>query len=150
MEEEIEKMNTPIEENYYPIHEACKTNNIIAVKHLLPHVDANICSPIGTPLIIACKDNYSELIDLLLRSPRVDPNVKDEDGNIISIESDVESKVEEMLYEVLSDNYDYDWYNNDGGYGTVRINIEEKTWKVDGIVRTTQDADASGDYGTSK
>jgi hypothetical protein len=82
MEEEIEKMNTPIEENYYPIHEACKTNNIIAVKHLLPHVDVNICSPIGTPLIIACKDNYSELIDLLLRSTRVDPNVKDKDGNI--------------------------------------------------------------------
>jgi hypothetical protein len=75
---------------------------------------------------------------------------EDEDGNIISIESDVESKVEEMLYEVLSDNYDYDWYNNDGGYGTVRINIEDKTWKVDGIVRTTQDADASGNYGTSK
>jgi hypothetical protein len=75
---------------------------------------------------------------------------EDEDGSIISIESDVESKVEEMLYEVLSDNYDYAWYNNDGGYGTVRINIEDKTWKVDGIVRTTQDANASGDYGTSK
>jgi hypothetical protein len=75
---------------------------------------------------------------------------EDEDGNIISIESEVESRVEEMLYEVLSTNYDYDWYNNDGGYGTVRINIEDKTWKVDGIVRTTQDADASGNYGTSK
>jgi len=75
---------------------------------------------------------------------------EDEDGNIISIESEVESKVEEMLYEVLSDNYDYDWYNNDGGYGTVRINIEHKTWKVDGAIRTIQDADASGDYGTSK
>jgi hypothetical protein len=82
MDVEIEKMNTPIEENYYPIHEACKTNNIIAVKHLLPHVDVNICSSLGTPLMIACKHNYSELIDLLLRSRRVDPNVKDEEGNI--------------------------------------------------------------------
>jgi len=82
IEEEIEKMNTPIVKNYYPIHEACKTNNIIAVKHLLPHVDVNICSPIGTPLMIACKYNYSELIDLLLRSRRVDPNIKDEEGNI--------------------------------------------------------------------
>jgi hypothetical protein len=75
---------------------------------------------------------------------------EDEDGNVIGIESDVESKVEEMLYEVLSDNYDYDWYNNDGGYGTVRINIEDKTWTVNGYVRNIQDASASGDYGTSK
>jgi hypothetical protein len=29
--DEIDQMNTPIEENYYPIHEACKTNNIVAV-----------------------------------------------------------------------------------------------------------------------
>jgi hypothetical protein len=55
-----------------------------------------------------------------------------------------------MLYEVLSTNYDYDWYNNDGGYGTVRINIEDKTWKVDGAIRSIEDANASGDYGTSK
>jgi hypothetical protein len=75
---------------------------------------------------------------------------EDEDGNIISIESEVESRVEEMLYEVLSTNYDYDWYNNEGGYGTVRINIEDKTWKVDGAVRCIEDANASGNYGTSK
>jgi hypothetical protein len=75
---------------------------------------------------------------------------EDEDGSIISIESEVESKVEEMLYEVLSNNYDYDWYNNDGGYGRVTINLEDKTWKVHGYVRNIQDADASGDYGTSK
>lgn len=75
---------------------------------------------------------------------------EDENGNTISIESEVESKVEEMLYEVLSDKYQYDWYNNEGGYGTVRINIEDKTWNVDGAIRTIQDACASGDYGTSE
>ena len=80
MDEEIDRMNTPIEGNYYPIHEACKTNNIVAVKHLLPHVNLNICSPIGTPLMIACRNYYTELIDLLI--DRVDLSVKDEDGNI--------------------------------------------------------------------
>jgi hypothetical protein len=75
---------------------------------------------------------------------------EDENGNTISIDSDTESKVEEMLYEVLSDKYQYDWYNNEGGYGTVRINIEDKTWNVDGAIRTIQDACASGNYGTSK
>jgi len=78
--DEIERMNTPIEENYYPIHEACKTNNIIAVKHLLPHVNVNICSPIGTPIMIACKYNYPELIDLLI--DRVNLSIKDARGNI--------------------------------------------------------------------
>lgn len=76
---EIESMNTPIEKNYYPIHEACKTNNIVAVKNMLPHVDVNICSSIGTPLMIACKYNYTELIDLLL--DHVDIDIKDEKGN---------------------------------------------------------------------
>ena len=75
---------------------------------------------------------------------------EDEDGNNIHADDVTLSKVEEMLYQILSYEYDYDWYNNEGGYGTVRINIEDKTWKVDGVVRTTQDADASGNYGTSK
>lgn len=75
---------------------------------------------------------------------------EDEDGNIISVESDVESKVEEMLYEVLSDNYIYDWYNNEGGYGRVTINLDDKTWRVDGHIRTTEEAFGSGKYGTSK
>ena len=75
---------------------------------------------------------------------------EDDDSNTIDVDDVILSKVEEMLYEVLSDNYDYDWYSNDGGYGTVRINIEDKTWKVDGAVRSIEDACASGDYGTSK
>ena len=75
---------------------------------------------------------------------------EDEDANTINVDDDILSKVEEMLYNVLSDNYHYDWYNNDGGYGTVRINIEEKTWNVDGAIRNVEDASASGDYGTSE
>ena len=75
---------------------------------------------------------------------------EDEDANTINVDDDILSKVEEMLYNVLSDDYQYDWYNNDGGYGTVRINIEEKTWNVDGAIRNVEDASASGDYGTSK
>jgi len=75
---------------------------------------------------------------------------EDDDGNVIHLDTDVESKVEEMLYEVLTDNYDYDWYNNEGGYGKVTINLDDKTWRVDGYVRNIEDASASGDYGTSE
>ncbi len=75
---------------------------------------------------------------------------KDKEGEIIYLDTDVESKAEEMLYEVLSNNYEYDWYNNDGGYGSVTIDLEDKTWRVDGYVRSIERADASGNYGTSK
>ena len=75
---------------------------------------------------------------------------EDNDGNVIHLDIGVESKAEEMLYEVLTDNYIYDWYNNEGGYGRVTINLDDKTWRVDGHIRTTQEAFASGDYGTSK
>ena len=51
---------------------------------------------------------------------------------------------------MVNNEMEYHWYNNDGGYGTVRINIEDKTWNVDGAIRTIQDACASGDYGTSE
>lgn len=92
---EIDLMNKPIEGNYYPIHEACKTNNITAVKHLLPHVNVNICSPIGTPLMIACKYNYSELIDLLLDISDLD--IKDEKGNTfmhyLIVHPDIENRL---------------------------------------------------------
>ena len=74
---------------------------------------------------------------------------EDENGSNVTVNSDIESTVENMLYEILSDKYDYDWYNNDGGYGTVRIDLEEQTWNVDGAVRIIEDACASGDYGTS-
>jgi hypothetical protein len=75
---------------------------------------------------------------------------KDKEGEIIHLDISVDSKAEEMLYEVLSDNYMYDWYNNDGGYGSVTIDLEDKAWRVDGYVRTTEEANASGKYGTSK
>jgi hypothetical protein len=75
---------------------------------------------------------------------------EDEECEIIDTDEAIASKIEEMLYDVLSNNYNFDWYNNDGGYGRVIIDIEDKTWRVHGYVRNIEKADASGDYGTSE
>ena len=76
-----EQMNTPIRENYYPIHEACRIGNLEAVKQMVPHVDTNILSPVGTPIMIAAKQNRIDMIVLLLKKINKEiVFVKDETG----------------------------------------------------------------------
>jgi len=60
------QMNTPIQEHYYPIHEACRIGNLEAVKKMVPHVDINSLSPIGTPIMIAAKEMHLNIIDFLI------------------------------------------------------------------------------------
>lgn len=44
---------------------------------------------------------------------------------------------------IIDDYYSYDWYNNDGGRGTLIVNILEKTWEIEGVTYYTEEADAS-------
>ena len=78
-----EQMNTPIRENYYPIHEACRIGNLEAVKQMVPHVDTNILSPVGTPIMIAAKEIHVNIIDFLISIiPLEDLMKKDETGKL--------------------------------------------------------------------
>ena len=78
-----EQMNTPIRENYYPIHEACRIGNLEAVKKMAPHVDTNILSPVGTPIMIAAKEMNITIIDFLISIiPLEDLMKKDETGKL--------------------------------------------------------------------
>jgi hypothetical protein len=71
-------------------------------------------------------------------------------GNIV-VEPDTDDNFIELLvdfaYEYLEKFYDYDWYNNEGGYGTININLEEKEIDVEGWQRvsTVEDAHDSQD-----
>lgn len=58
---------------------------------------------------------------------------------------DFESKAEDIGYHILSRYYDVDWYNNEGGYGTVNINLADKTWDIDGYYRETTSVEAPAD-----
>jgi hypothetical protein len=35
--------------------------------------------------------------------------------------------------KIINNHYGYDWYNNDGGRGTLHMNIKEKTWDIEGV-----------------
>jgi len=56
-----------------------------------------------------------------------------------------EKSLDDFGYTILR-NYEYDWYNNEGGYGTIIINLEEMTWEIDGYVREMKSIPA-GDSG---
>lgn len=58
-----------------------------------------------------------------------------------------ENDLQDLATHILEQHYDYDWYNNDGGYGTIVINLEEEvpTIDINGYVRSIDDADHTVD-----
>jgi hypothetical protein len=57
-------------------------------------------------------------------------------------------ELEDFGYHILNNHYNWDWYNDDGGYGNVYINVEDSTVSVNGYVRTTAEAYESIDIET--
>lgn len=35
--------------------------------------------------------------------------------------------------KIINDHYSYDWYNNEGGRGSLYIDLKEKTWYIEGV-----------------
>ena len=66
------------------------------------------------------------------------------EGDHIDLD-DFRDRVEEFMYEILSRKYDYDWYNNDGGSGTVYFNINTLEYDVHGYVMEAVEAFQSGE-----
>jgi hypothetical protein len=55
-----------------------------------------------------------------------------------------EGDLQDLAYHILEQHYDYDWYNNDGGYGTITIElIDEPVILIDGYVRALEDANGA-------
>lgn len=56
-------------------------------------------------------------------------------------------ELEDLGTHILEQHYDYDWYNNDGGYGDIRIDLEGDTPEIsiDGYVRSVEDAHGTVD-----
>lgn len=52
------------------------------------------------------------------------------------IPSEVKQKIENYSYYLLDDVED--WYNNDGGWGEIYIDIVNNTYKIDNNVRYTE------------
>ena len=58
----------------------------------------------------------------------------------VSEDDDIEEQCRELGYHVLEKHYNWDWYNNDGGYGSVIIIPGEDHISIDGYVRSVTEA----------
>ena len=68
---------------------------------------------------------------------------EDIDGNKVDVklEGDVEAEWDDLLYDMLSNNIEWDWINNDGGYGQMIIDCTKTPWdvKINPTQRITED-----------
>ena len=57
---------------------------------------------------------------------------EDINGNNIDVKLDgeVEAEWDDLLYNILSENIEWDWINNDGGYGQMIIDCTKTPWDV--------------------
>jgi len=53
-----------------------------------------------------------------------------EDKIDLKMTQEVESEWDDLLYDMVSDNVEWDWINNDGGYGIMDIDCTKAPWKV--------------------
>jgi len=74
--------------------------------------------------------------------------VENDDSELIlseDISSQVDDQLIELGYHILDRYYDYDWYNNEGGYGTINIDIKDQNWDIEGFQRISDVEEVSGE-----
>ena len=68
---------------------------------------------------------------------------EDIDGNNINVDmnKEVEREWDDLLYDMVSHNVEWDWINNDGGYGQMIIDCTKTPWdvKINHTQRITED-----------
>ena len=70
-----------------------------------------------------------------------DPGSGDQVDIDVKMNEEVESDWDDLLYNMLNDNIEWDWINNDGGYGTMIIDCTQEPWdvKINHTQRITED-----------
>ena len=64
-----------------------------------------------------------------------------DDKRIDNINDQHFTALEDYFYDLLCDNIDWDWVNNDGGYGILHLNVEEERIYIDHTQRVTEEYD---------
>ena len=81
-----------------------------------------------------------------------DVRFEDHNENKIDVfmEPEVSSEWDDLLYDMLSNNIEWDWINNDGGYGQMIIDCTKSPWKVkiNHVQRTNEDHYYDCDFDT--
>lgn len=57
----------------------------------------------------------------------------DADSSEVDIDEKSEAVIKKIGEEIINNHYGYDWYNNEGGRGTLYMNLKEKTWNIEGV-----------------
>ena len=70
----------------------------------------------------------------------------DKDNNeIYKIDDDSSDFIQTLAEDIINNHYGYDWYNNEGGRGTLYINFEEKEWDIQGVQYVEEPTSESGE-----
>lgn len=96
-------------------------------------------------LIVKLKDYNIKLVHIAYDGSGdsgsiTDVEFRDYDGNYVEALKSLTDDFFELGYEILDKHYDFDWYNNDGGYGTIIIDTKDQNVVIDGYVRSIEDA----------
>ena len=67
----------------------------------------------------------------------VEDNVHYESPELSALSSDLKSRIEDFTSDKLLENIE-DWYNNEGGYGTVSIMIPSGQYSIDNNIRVIE------------
>ena len=54
----------------------------------------------------------------------------DENNINVNMNREVEAEFDNLLYDMVSNNVEWDWINNDGGYGMMYVDCTKNPWKV--------------------
>lgn len=65
-----------------------------------------------------------------------DVSFLNKDGNDVSVNSEIRDMIEEICYNNLLDKIE-DWYNNDGGWGMIVIDVPSCEYTIDNHIQIT-------------
>lgn len=71
----------------------------------------------------------------------------DSEGDEIYPSNQVVEVIKRIGERIINNHYSYDWYNNEGGRGTLHIDLKEKTWDIEGVQYAEEPNSEEGELG---
>lgn len=71
----------------------------------------------------------------------------DEEENEIDIDEKSTAVMKKIGEKIIDSHYSYDWYNNEGGRGTLYINLKDRTWNIEGVQYVEEPNSEEGELG---
>jgi hypothetical protein len=69
----------------------------------------------------------------------------DSEGDEVHPNDQATETIKRIGEKIINSHYGYDWYNNEGGRGTLRIDFKEKTWDIEGVQYVEEPNSEEGD-----